>query len=193
MGGSGVIKEKALLARRPALALLAELLDYPTGSLQSAAFLQETVAAFQGLPEAASVLAALTQLQQQSLPELEEEYTRLFELNKKLTLYCTYYKLEDSRKRGDTLAKLKVLYESFGSALAQPELADYLPAMLEFLAYGDFLEAPHQRELLFMLAVIEDGTYHMLKEAEESPYVELLRSTRQLVRACIDLQEVAVQ
>jgi nitrate reductase delta subunit len=61
----------------------------------------------------------------------QTNYTGLFEMNRRYTLYMSYYKMTDSRERGTVLAKLKMLYEMFGVAETTSELSDYLPLMLD--------------------------------------------------------------
>lgn len=193
MGGFGVINKTNIQARRPAFALLGELLDYPTPTILTKEFYEEAATSFAQLPEQEMLLTELRRLQQLDFHHLQESYCDLFELNKKITLYTTYYKMEDSKERGTVLAKLKLLYEMFGASLEQPELADYLPAMLEFLAYGDFDGEDHLNELAFYFGVLEDGTFEILQAAKEEaqqPYIHLLLVTRNLLRDCVMEQEV---
>ncbi len=98
--------------------------------------------------------------------------------------------MTDSRERGTILARLKMLYEMFGISEATSELSDYLPLLLEFLAYGDYANDPRRQDIQLALSVIEDGTYTLLKNAvtdSDSPYIQLIRLIRSLIGSCIKM------
>lgn len=67
--------------------------------------------------------------------DLAELYVRTFDFSKNTNLYLTYYEFKEDRKRGDALLAIKGKYEEAGFNLSLGELPDYLPAMLEFIAY----------------------------------------------------------
>ena len=134
------------------------------------------------------LLTLVDQLAQPGLLEQQTVFTGLFEMNRRYTLYMSYYKMTDSRERGTVLAKLKMLYEMFGISEVTSELSDYLPLMLEFLAYGDYLDDPRRNDLQLALGVIEDGTYNLLQNAvvdSDKPYIKLIEFTRDLLGSCI--------
>jgi len=176
MVGSGVIDLEAVRQLQSTFAVLSQIIDYPEGEFP------ET--------ENAELQSLINELRQFDLIALQEKYSTLFELNKRLTLYMTYYRFEDSRERGTILAKLKMLYEMFGVSLDKAELTDYLPAMLEFLAVADFEGEAGKRveDLKLLFSVLEDGTYELLqhaKEFEEEPYIRLIHLIRIILRKCI--------
>lgn len=72
--------------------------------------------------------------------ELQQHYVQTFDLDKRCSLYLTFYAEGDMRTRGAALLRLKRMYRAGGLPLASSELPDYLPAMLEFAA-----AAPHGR------------------------------------------------
>lgn len=124
-----------------------------------------------------------------SMEQIEEMYVQTFDFQKKSTLYMTFYKFEDSKERGQMLARLKETYQLFGLEIASSELSDYLPLMCEFLYAADW--QGHEKEaaesLELMIAVMEDGTYHLLKALEKanSPYFYLIQGLRSTFKACI--------
>ncbi|MDR0267405.1 nitrate reductase molybdenum cofactor assembly chaperone [Paenibacillus sp.] len=124
-----------------------------------------------------------------SMEQIEEMYVQTFDFQKKSTLYMTYYKFEEGRERGQMLARLKETYQMFGLEITSSELSDYLPLMCEFLYAADW--QGHEKEaaesLDLMVAVMEDGTYHLLKALEKfrSPYFYLIQGLRNTFKTCI--------
>lgn len=128
-----------------------------------------------------------------SLEEIQQVYTYTFDFEKKTTLYMTYVQFEDSKERGQMLAKLKVLYEMFGLQMPDGELSDFLPLMCEFIYAADWRGDDRAEESLgFLLMVIEDGTYGLMKQLEEmkSPYYNLIVAIRETCKACLIRNEV---
>jgi nitrate reductase delta subunit len=101
---------------------------------------------------------------------LQQAYVETFDLQRRASLYLTYFTHGDTRQRGSALLRLKRFYASAGLSLASRELPDYLPLMLEFAALapygvGEQLLAEHRAGLeLLRLALRERA----------SPYLELL-------------------
>lgn len=127
-----------------------------------------------------------------SLDEIQEMYTDTFDFQKDCTLFMTYFKFEDAKERGQMLAKLKVMYEMYGLEMPDTELSDFLPLMCEFLYASEWLGDPRsQQSFGLLIAVLEDGTYHLLQSLEkhESPYFHLVKGLRESFKACIE-QEV---
>lgn len=65
---------------------------------------------------------------------LQRHYVETFDLDRRCSLYLTFYGEGDKRTRGSALLRLKQMYRAAGLPLAGTELPDYLPAMLEFAA-----------------------------------------------------------
>lgn len=129
-----------------------------------------------------------------SMDEIEEMYVQTFDFRNKTTLYMTYFKFEDSKERGQMLAKLKAVYELFGLEIANGELPDYLPLMLEFLYAAEWPDdARAEESLSLLLAVLEDGTYHLLNalSKQRSPYADLVKALRETFKSCLP-QEAGV-
>ncbi|MEC0239195.1 nitrate reductase molybdenum cofactor assembly chaperone [Paenibacillus dokdonensis] len=145
-------------------------------------------------PAYASVRTYWDLMHEYSMEQIEELYVQTFDFQKKSTLYMTYAKFEEGRERGQMLARLKETYQLFGLDIMSSELSDYLPLMCEFLYaakwQGHEKEAAESLEL--MIAVMEDGTYHLLKALEKfkSPYFHLIQGLRETFKACI-IQEAA--
>ncbi len=123
-----------------------------------------------------------------SLDDIQEMYTYTFDFQKETTLFMTFVKYEDAKERGQMLAKLKVLYEMFGLNMPDSELSDFLPLMCEFIYAAEWIgdeRAPQSFGML--LAVMEDGTYNLLKalEKHDSPYFYLIQAMRKTFKSCI--------
>lgn len=146
-------------------------------------------------PAYAHVMSYWTQMQEMSLDDIQESYAETFDFQKDCTLYMSYFKFEDAKERGQLLAKLKVLYEMFGLEMPEEELPDFLPLMCEFLYAAEWRHDPQAAEnFKMLLAVLEDGTYHLLQalDKNDSPYADLVRGLRQTFKSC-RLQEVPGQ
>lgn len=190
----GVINFEKLTQLRPTLGVLSELIDYPTAETFSPANRAQLANAV-GLP--ATLKEELLQLfDRLAAPDFlsqQTNYAALFEMNRRYTLYMSYYKMTDSRERGTVLAKLKMLYEMFGVAESTSELSDYLPLILEFLSLADFEGDSRKDDLQLAFGVVEDGTYSLLQKAvsdSEEPYIQLVKLIRQVLRQCIINPEV---
>ncbi|MEU5942589.1 nitrate reductase molybdenum cofactor assembly chaperone [Micromonospora sp. NPDC047548] len=104
--------------------------------------------------------------------EAQRHYVQTFDLRRRSGLYLTYYLHGDTRKRGMALLVLKQRYRAHGLRLADGELPDLLPVVLEFAATvgpGDG-EAPlrqHRTGIeLLRAALAESGTpYRFLLDA----------------------------
>ncbi|RVU70964.1 MULTISPECIES: nitrate reductase molybdenum cofactor assembly chaperone [Lactobacillus] len=171
---------------------LSRIIDYPdeqTFTPEVRQLIANNPALEKDLKEA--ILTQFDLLAKQSFLQQQSHYANLFEMNRRYTLYMSYYKMTDSRERGTIIAKLKMLYEMFGISETSSELADYLPMMLEFFAYADFMNDERKNDLNLALGVIEDGTYTLLKNAvpdADDPYMKLIRQIRNVIRSCIETE-----
>ncbi|HEY7655893.1 MAG TPA: nitrate reductase molybdenum cofactor assembly chaperone [Burkholderiales bacterium] len=73
--------------------------------------------------------------------ELEERYVSLFDRGRATSLHLFEHVHGDSRERGQAMVDLGRLYERAGFHLAETELPDYLPAVLEYLSCRPIGEA----------------------------------------------------
>lgn len=156
---------------RPPYKLFSLLLQYPDEELLSAR--PELEAAIRALPRSAEQ-AALERFyaffRGGTATELQQEYVETFDLQRRSSLYLTFYTDGDTRKRGQALLRLKRLYKSAGLQPEGRELPDYLPLMLEFAelapdGFGARLLAEHR-------AGLEMLRLHLTEL--ESPYRHLL-------------------
>ena len=187
-----MIDFRRLIDLKDTFAILSRLIDYPETETFSPE-IRQLLLTDNALSTATrgELLSLFDELAALSPIEVQEMYARLFEMNRRYTLYMSYYKMTDSRERGTILARLKMLYEMFGISEATSELSDYLPLLLEFLAYGDYTNDPLLQDIPLALSVIEDGTYTLLKNAvidSDSPYIQLIRLTRSLIGSCIKME-----
>jgi nitrate reductase delta subunit len=65
---------------------------------------------------------------------LQQAYVETFDFSRRNSLYLTYHLFGDRRQRGMALLALKQRYAAAGFELADGELPDYLPVVLEFAA-----------------------------------------------------------
>jgi nitrate reductase delta subunit len=113
------------------------LLRYPDAGILAA---QPTiVAALDGLP--AAVRQALQRVAdyraRTDAAELETSYVDLFDFRRRCCLYLTYWTAGDTRRRGEALVGFAEAYRSAGLRVADSELPDYLPAVLDLAARHD--------------------------------------------------------
>jgi len=92
---------------------------------------------------------------------LEQHYVETFDLDRRCGLYLTYYTDGDKRQRGAALLRLKRLYRAAGLPLADGELPDFLPAMLEFAAaapsgQGTIVLREHRAALELLRSALND-------------------------------------
>lgn len=160
-------------SRRPAAPykLLSVLLRYPDERLVGAR--DEIAAAIGALPRSRvkdSLKRFSEHLAGRTPLELAQTYVETFDLQRRTSLYVTYYQHGDTRKRGMALLRLKRLYAAAGLELASGELPDHLPLMLEFAALapdrlGETLLREHRPALELLRCGLQDAG---------SPYAHLL-------------------
>lgn len=150
--------------------LLSVLLRYPDDLLVEAH--DELRAAVEAVPRAprAHLARFVDHLERHTQSELAQSYVETFDLHRRTSMYLTYYRYGDTRKRGMALLRLKRLYAAAGFEPTGDELPDYLPLMLEFAAL-----APEERaggilrEHRPAIELLRTGLH-----AADSPYAHLL-------------------
>lgn len=151
--------------------LLSALLLYPGPELVAA--LPELRRAADELPRSAGrsqIAGFLAWLEATPLAEAQRTYVQTFDFGRRAALHLTYHTHGDRRQRGLELVRLKRRFAESGLELADTELPDYLPALLEFAALapdgtGEALLAELRAPLELVRAALHDG---------ESPYAGLL-------------------
>lgn len=159
--------------RRPPYKLYSLLLQHPDQELLAAR--PDLEAAIRALPrsKARMELERFWNWFSTSSPaQLRESYVATFDLQKRSSLYLTFFSDGDTRKRGQSLLRLKRLYAAAGLIVDNRELPDYLPLVLEFAEWGphgagDHLLGEHRAGLeMLRLHLIElDSPYRHIIEA----------------------------
>ncbi len=161
------------------LRTLATLLTYPSAELRS--FLPqmrdvlktEKVLSQARLNELDALLAALAKRDDL---ENEAEYVSLFDRGRATSLHLFEHVHGDSRDRGPAMIDLAQTYEKAGLFLAEGELPDYLPVMLEFVSTQPPAEA---QAFLSEMAHIFNAIFGAL-QSHQSPYAAVLGALLEL-------------
>ncbi len=161
------------VAASRSLRTLAAMLSYPDGQMQS--FLpqmrqvlrEERALSAARLVELESLLAALAR---RDNLDNQAEYVALFDRGRATSLHLFEHVHGDSRDRGPAMIDLGQTYEKAGLYLAEGELPDYLPAVLEFVSTQPPLEA---RAFLAEMAHIFNAIFAALQK-QQSPYASVL-------------------
>jgi nitrate reductase delta subunit len=170
---------KALPPMTKSLRVLAALLGYPVATLRS--HLPEMRALLRdehALP-AARLLAldALMDALARAEPlAAEADYVDLFDRGRGTSLHLFEHVHGDSRERGPALIDLGQTYETAGLVLAEGELPDYLPAVLEFVSTQPVREA---KAFLGEMAHIFNAIFAALRH-RDSPYASALGALLEL-------------
>jgi len=115
------------------LKLCSLFLQYPDAEIVAARKdLSAEVARLSRSPAAATLARFCAWWTDEDPLALEQHYVETFDLDRRCGLYVTFYTDGDKRQRGAALLRLKRLYRAAGLPLADGELPDFLPAMLEF-------------------------------------------------------------
>lgn len=145
------------------------LLQYPTAALFDGLPTLERFAATTG-PKSArdSFQQFLDWLGATPATEVAQHYVQTFDLRRRCALYLTYYRYGDTRKRGMAMVVFKAAYRDAGFIVAEDELPDFLPIVLDFATLcpkGERLLASHRTDLeLLRRALVK----------VESPYAEVV-------------------
>jgi len=119
------------------LRVLSALLGYPEARMRSClAELRELVHAEAALsrPRRAEIDALMDALESADTLQAESDYVELFDRGRGTSLHLFEHVHGDSRERGPALIDLGQTYAKAGLMLAEGELPDYLPAVLEFVS-----------------------------------------------------------
>lgn len=129
------------------LKILSVMLSYPQ---------QETLAVLDEMSEIIEREAILSQAHKKTvqslidsyrgtdLLDLQERYVALFDRGRFLSLHIFEHVHGESRDRGQAMVNLLQLYQSHGFEMNAPELPDFIPLFLEFLAHLDSREQAMQ-------------------------------------------------
>mgnify|MGYP002712989887 CR=1 FL=1 len=116
---------------------LSALISYPSPDLQAAIPEVRAVCAAEGIlsgTQRAALEPLLAHLAGADLIAAQEEYVRLFDRSRSVSLNLFEHIHGDSRDRGSAMVDLLETYRAGGYDLAATELPDHLPVLLEFLS-----------------------------------------------------------
>ena len=115
--------------------LVSLLLQYPEGPLLEArGELADAAEELPAGPQGDAVRAFARWYRGVPGDELQAVYVETFDFSRRTALHLTYHVFGDRRQRGMALLALKQRYVAAGFELADGELPDYLPVVLEFAA-----------------------------------------------------------
>lgn len=118
--------------------IISYLLQYPNEEMKKAfPSLLETVEEMNHPQVTDHIERFLTIIEDTDFDAWEQHYIDFFDFGKKTNLYVTYYEFGEERERGLQLLKIKGIYEEAGFAVAENELSDFLPLMLEFSGHAE--------------------------------------------------------
>ena len=155
------------------LRVLAALLGYPTAEMRGHLLeMRELLHGERAIsPSRLSEIDALMQTLLRTDPlELEAEYVALFDRGRATSLHLFEHVHGDSRDRGPAMIDLGQTYDKAGLILAEGELPDYLPAVLEFVSTQPPREA---RAFLSEMAHIFNAVFGALVQ-RDSAYASVL-------------------
>ncbi|MHB8827337.1 MAG: nitrate reductase molybdenum cofactor assembly chaperone [Acidimicrobiales bacterium] len=121
-------------------------------------------------------------LEDVSLLDSQTDYVATFDLKRRCCLYLSYYLNGDTRRRGMALWRFLNEFKVAGQEVAQGELPDYLPAILEFAALG------HEDAAIRLMHEHRAGLLVLLEALDElnSPYAGIVRVVDSLLPPRLD-------
>jgi nitrate reductase molybdenum cofactor assembly chaperone NarJ/NarW len=155
------------------LRALAALLSYPDAKLRSfIPGIRDVLGREQALSASrlSELEVLLDILARRDVLANEAEYVSLFDRGRATSLHLFEHVHGDSRDRGPAMIDLALTYEKAGLYLAEGELPDYLPAVLEFVSTQPPAEA---RAFLSEMAHIFNAVFSALLK-HRSPYAGIL-------------------
>ena len=166
---------------RLAFKLLSILFDYPSAEFRQVAESWGEIEAL--LSGWCRGFAQLVRSFLENVGDPEDAYVSVFEAPPKCPPYAHGYIFrEGDGEVGKFLLEIKVWYKSAGLDIANRELPDYLPAMLEYVAHtGDF-------NFLARYVAPWIGKFRACLEREGSPYARLAEALEKAIE-CVSIVE----
>ena len=161
------------------LRVLARLLGYPDAALRGhLAEMRDALHAERALPEPrlTELDALIATLARAAVLDVESDYVELFDRGRATSLHLFEHVHGDSRDRGPAMIDLAQTYEKAGLYLAEGELPDFLPVVLEFTSTQPPREA---RAFLAEMAHIFNAIFAAL-EQRGSAYASVLGALLEL-------------
>lgn len=161
------------------LRVLSALLSYPDARLRGylpdmGDLLRDERAL--SLPRRLEIDALMDELRTGDPLQTEADYVELFDRGRSTSLHLFEHVHGDSRDRGPALIDLGQTYAKAGLLLAEGELPDYLPAVLEFVSTQPLREA---KAFLGEMAHIFNAIFGALQQ-RESAYASVLGALLEL-------------
>jgi nitrate reductase molybdenum cofactor assembly chaperone NarJ/NarW len=165
--------DKAPPGSSATLRVLARLLSYPDPRLRE--HLEEMRGALRreravGAQRLAELEALIDGIGRQSAIDAEADYVQLFDSGRRTSLHVFEHVHGDSRDRGPAMIDLAQTYEQAGLFLAEGEMPDHLPVVLEYASTQPPREA---RAFLAEMAHILNAIFNAL-EKRNSRYASAL-------------------
>ncbi|MBS4727054.1 nitrate reductase molybdenum cofactor assembly chaperone [Mycobacterium sp. SM1] len=149
--------------------LASVLLQYPTTALFDGLDELDAFAATTGPKPAREAFGRFLGWLRATPPnEVARHYVQTFDLRRRCSLYLTYHRYGDTRKRGMAMVVIKTAYRDAGFVPSDDELPDYLPMVLDFAALcprGERLLYGHRTDLELLRRALV---------AVESPYADVV-------------------
>ena len=161
------------------LRVLARLLGYPDAELRAhLADMRDALHAERALSQSrlAELDALIGTLQRPATLDVESDYVALFDRGRATSLHLFEHVHGDSRDRGPAMIDLAQTYEKAGLYLAEGELPDFLPVVLEFTSTQPPREA---RAFLAEMAHIFNAIFAALQQ-RGSAYASVLGALLEL-------------
>lgn len=200
MTRGGLSDEQRLIV----FASVSRLLQYPDRDLIEQTELLRSLV--RELPRTAGdrLAAFLDHLVAMPLIEAQSDYVSTFDLQRRNCLYLTYYLNGDTRRRGMALWRFQEAYRSRGLGIADGELPDFLPVVLELAADGDedlalALLLEHRAGLEVLQQSLEAmgspyaGVVHLLNDSLPDPTEAVLEAARALAEQGPPAEDVGLE
>ena len=161
------------------LRVLARLLGYPDADLRQQLPALRDVLHGEGAltaPRLAELDALVEGILRQDPLDAEADYVQLFDSGRTTALHLFEHVHGDSRERGPAMIDLAQTYEKAGLFLAEGQLPDYLPVMLEFTSTQPPREA---RAFLAEMAHLFNVIFNALQK-RQSRYASVLGALLEL-------------
>jgi nitrate reductase delta subunit len=164
---------------------LGALLTYPTAELIAA--LPEIRAALAGeqliaTSRLAAIDGLLSHLGAGDLMDLQDEYVRLFDRMRSLSLHLYEHLYGEARERGQAMVRLQTLYKFHGFSHTSTELPDYLPMFAEFLS----LMPDRTARTILSDAAPTIEALHQRAAKKETPYAPVFAALVSLASKQVD-------
>ena len=143
-------------------------------------------------PVAETLGAFIAAARERGQRAMAEHYVATFDQRRRCCLYLTYYAVGDTRHRGAAIVAFKQALAAAGYEMAQDELPDYLPVVLELSARGGdevaaALLSSHREGIEVLRAALVDASspYAGLVEAVSMTLPPIDEATAQRIRALV--------